>query len=192
MAFDIREDAPELALEEYENIHLTSLSAADTRRLTRIVADFIGKAEGSGGDVQTFSLSRQVLRSGEDPETGIRYFVCAQSARRTKVLNLISAFAVKDGEVVGMSGEWCFSPVDASYPAQLLDQINILYTVKDRILEAHGENGETVTIRSLDLGYTSYFRGDTDRFYLIPAWQLTLAEGETYIINALDGAEYTK
>jgi len=142
--------------------------------------------------MQANPLSHQLLLSGEDPESGIRYCVFVQSARKTQVLNLISAFAVKEDAVVGMSGEWCFSPLDASYSAQLLDQINILYTVKDRILEARGEAGLPVTVDSLKLGYTSYFGGDGDRFYLIPAWKLTLEDGETYTINALNGAEYTK
>ena len=184
--------APTISFQTPEQQSLVELNASETRELRRIVSSFLEGAQQSSGDVQSLSLSFQILFCGDDPLTGLRYCVCAQNARHTPVVNLISTFAVKNGEIVGMVGEWCFARTDASYSAQLMDQINILYTVKDRIQEKRTDSRTPVTVCSLTLGYTSYLRGDTDQFYLIPAWSLELQDGKTYVINALDGAEYTK
>jgi hypothetical protein len=102
-------------------------------------------------------------------------------------------FAVQDSRVIGMSGSWCFASIGASYSAQLLDQINILYSVRNRILEERGNATDSrEEILSLEIGYAVYFRSDTEGFYLIPAWIVQTGSGKTYSINAVDGTLYTK
>jgi hypothetical protein len=74
-----------------------------------------------------------------------------------------------------------------------MDQINILYSVRARILEERGDSGsDRVEIISMELGYAVYFRDDTENFYLIPAWNVGTDTGEIYCINAVDGTLYTK
>lgn len=188
-----RAQAPEFrALSELSDESLTALTASDERRLSRAVGTFLGAAEPSLPDTQALSLSRELLYSGEDAESGIHYCVCAQYARNTRVFSFVSAFAVYENTVIGMTGEWCFSQMDTSYSAQLMDQVNILYSVKDRVLEERAEDGTTVAgIRALTIGYAAYFRSDSDRFYLIPAWNAEMDGGKKYIINAVDGTIYT-
>ncbi len=186
-------DAPETEeLEALSVSKLTALSKSDERKLKRTVDNFLQTAENGTANAQLSLLSREVLYTGEDPESGIRYCVCGQKARNTEIISLVSAFAVFDGEVIGVSGNWCFAQMDTSYSAQLLDQINILYSVKNRVLEERAESGEdVVAIHSLSLGYAAYFRGDSDRFYLIPVWNTGMDNGKTYSINAVDGSLYT-
>ena len=94
--------------------------------------------------------------------------------------------------MIGVSGNWCFSVPDTSYSAQLLDQINILYSVKNRVVEERTEeSGSVAGIRSLALEYAAYFRGDSDRFYLIPVWNAEMDSGTVYRFNAVDGSLYT-
>ena len=185
-------NAENLTLNDYADKKLIELDSSEMRQLQRAVEDFLKRAEFSSGESLVLSLTMKLLTAGEDPETGIRYCVCAQTARGIQVLNFISTFAVDGSQVLGMSGEWCFSALDSSYSAQLLDQIHILYSVKDRILEEKEDPSSSVTIESLELGYSSYFRGDMDRFYLIPTWNIETVLGKIYRINALDGTEYTK
>ncbi len=186
-------DAPEAEeLDALSGMNLTPLSKTDERKLKRTVNAFLQTAENGGGTAQLSLLAWDVLYTGEDPESGIRYCVCGQNARNTEINTLTSAFAVYDGKVIGISGSWCFAQVDSSYSAQLLDQINILYSVKNRVLEERKENGgDVVEIRSLRLGYAAYFRGDSERFYLIPVWNTDMNNGTTYSINAVDGSLYT-
>ena len=187
------ENAPDMeepgALAERE---LLPLSAAEERALKRTVSSFLALAENGMGEAQLFRLSDEVVYTGEDPESGIRYCVCVQKARNTEILSLISAFAVQDGRVIGASGTRCFAQLDTSYSAQLMDQVNILYSVKNRVQEERKENGvDVVVIESLRMKYASYFRSDSNRFYLIPVWHTEMNSGKDYTVNAVDGSLYT-
>ena len=134
-----------------------------------------------------------VVTCAEDMDSGIRYCVCEQEMGGRSLMDFRTVFAVQDSRVIGMSGSWCFASIGASYSAQLLDQINILYSVRNRILEERASTADDrVEIESLELGYAVYFRGDTENFYLIPAWNVQTDAGENYCINAVDGTLYTK
>ena len=171
---------------------MRELSAAEQRRLSRTAEMFFRAAEKSPGEGQPMAFTRRLIRAAEDPETGILYCTFAQDMRGTAVLNFISTLAVYGGEVIAVQGSWCFAQLDTSYSAQLLDQINILYNVKNRILEEREAGGsEIVTVSALSLEYAAYFRSDTDHYYLIPVWQAEKDDGKSYIINAVDGAFYT-
>jgi len=143
-------DAPEhLSLADVDFGALTSLSAADERRLTRTVEEYFRRAEIPGAETQALAFTRRLIRAGEDPATGIRYCTFAQDMRDTAVLNFISTAAVYEGEVIAVQGNWCFAQLDTSYSAQLMDQINILYSVKNRVLEERGDEGNSiVTVRA--------------------------------------------
>ena len=186
-------DAPETAeLAALSEGKLISLNKADARKLKRTVDNFLQIVENETGNTQRSLLDYEMLYAGEESESGIRYCICAQKVRGTEIVGLVSAFAVFENEVIGIDGNWCFAQMDTAYSAQLLDQINILYSVKNRVLEERAESGEDVVeIEALHLGYAAYFRADSDRFYLIPVWNTDMNNGSTYSINAVDGSLYT-
>jgi hypothetical protein len=194
--FDIRYTAgvsTETVSVEAENVAaLSPLSAGMEDSVRRAVSKFLGRAGAAHSD-QSASLTYTVVDYGRDDATGILYCVCEQAVDRRSLADFRAVFAVSDGKVVGMSGSWCFASTDGIYSAQLLDQINILYSVRNRILEERGNATDSrEEILSLEIGYAVYFRSDTESFYLIPAWIVQTGSGKTYSINAVDGTLYTK
>lgn len=185
-------DAPESTDTDTEEMReLSPLSAAEERRVKRAVESFLNLAAPSVTAPGNVQLSLTVVSVGEAEESGICYCVCTQSARGTDA-GFSATFAVYDGEVISASGTWCFTQLDSSYSAQLLDQINILYCVRSTLLEERTKSGADVTkIETLTLRYAVYFRSETEQFYLIPVWEAGLNDGTTYVFNALDGSEYT-
>ena len=194
--FDIRYTAgvsTETVSVEAEDVSaLSPLSAGMEDSVRRAVSKFLGRTGAAHSD-QSASLTYTVVDYGRDDATGILYCVCEQAVDRRSLADFRAVFAVSDCKVVGMSGSWCFASTDGIYSAQLLDQINILYSVRNRILEERGNATDSrEEIRSLEIGYAVYFRSDTESFYLIPAWIVQTGSGKTYSINAVDGTLYTK
>ena len=194
--FDIRYTAgvsTETVSVEAEDVSaLSPLSAGMEDSVRRAVSKFLGRTGAAHSD-QSASLTYTVVDYGRDDATGILYCVCEQAVDRRSLADFRAVFAVSDGKVVGMSGSWCFASTDGIYSAQLLDQINILYSVRNRILEERGNATDSrEEILSLEIGYAVYFRSDTESFYLIPAWIVQTGSGKTYSINAVDGTLYTK
>lgn len=188
-----KSDAPDyLHANELNMENLTELSASEVRSLERAVSSFLSASRKTHSEPQSVSLSFETIFCGEDPSSRIRYCVGMQRAKGTAVRSFRAVFAVLEGQVIGMSGKWCFSELETSYFAQLIDQVNIMYRVKDLVLEeSSGKSGRLNTIHSLTLGYAAYFRADTDCFYLIPVWNAEMDDEKTYVINALDASLYT-
>ncbi len=173
-----------------ENGALAALSSREESRLSATVERFLMRADGITERSASYPIGYELLFCGRDEASKVDYFVCVQRVRDTRVTNLCSAFAVFEGEVIGMSGEWCFAEIETTYSAQLYDQINILYSVKERIM-AEGDSVST-EITSLALVYAVYYHADTGMFYMIPAWNVTTDTGETYLFNGVDGTLYTE
>ena len=186
--------AEHLAGEEQDLSELSSLLIGEEEDVRRAVTAFLERAGNYSGERgQSASFSYTFTSYGRDDATGTLYCVGEQSVNRQSLVNFRAVFAVHDGKVIGMSGSWCFASIGASYSAQLLDQINILYSVRNRILEERGNATDSrEESLSLEIGYAVYFRSDTEGFYLIPAWIVQTGSGKTYSINAVDGTLYTK
>ena len=190
--FGIRYTAPNApehhVLSSLDASALSPLPPADVETVREVIDVFLDGASSSNS-----AFPYTVVTCAEDTENGIRYCVCEQEMGGSPLMGFRTVFAVQNAKVIGMSGSWCFASTGAAYSAQLLDQINILYSVRNRILdERESTADEWVEIVSLDLGYAVYFRGDTENFYLIPAWNVQTDAGENYCINAVDGTLYTK
>ena len=187
-------DAPEhytVTTLDVDSLTAVEPSLADSMK--KSVAAFVSPAlpTGERGGEQAESYS--VIACGKDSKTDIGYVICQQWMEGYPLADFRTVFAVYGGEIIGMSGSWCFASRGATYSAQLMDQINILYSVRARILEERGDSGsDRVEITSMELGYAVYFRDDTENFYLIPAWNVGTDSGEIYCINAVDGTLYTK
>lgn len=189
-----RQNAPDfLSAASIEWEKLTPLESASERALTRTVNGYLSAYRRSSADPQSFFLVRTVLRCALDPVSGIQYCLAIQSMRGAEIGNFQALFAVLDGEVVGVSGKWCFAELDTSYDAQLIDQVNILYSVKSIIDEKRAVGADAPDgILSVSLGYAAYFRADTDIFYLIPVWNIRTNDDVTIVINAVDGTQRTE
>ncbi len=168
---------------------VTEVAARDVWPVERTVSRFFERVNGA----LDRSLQNGILfdRQGcfYDGNTGVYYYVCTQRLRETPVTNLCAVLAVYENEVIGMKGEWCLSPVDTTYSAQLYDQVNILYRVKDRIAEDSAS--ERIAVTSLSLAYVVHYHADGSRYYFLPAWCVTTDEGASYMLNAVNGAFYT-
>jgi len=172
---------------------LEELSGTEEKKTLRAVEAFLKPAYFLDSDGKRSGLSAKLLAAGKKPGSDTVYCTVVQYVKDTDVYNLTASFTVAGDSVTEMNGEWCFAQLDASYSAQLLDQINILYSVKNRVAaDNSGSEPEIRRMTSLSICYTSYFRADSDRFYLIPAWNTKFEDGEEYIINAVDGTLYTK
>ena len=187
-------DAPEhYTLNTLDGDTLTSVEPSLADSMQKMIADFVGRASLTGERGSEPSKSYTVIACGKDSKTDIGYVICQQWMEGYPLADFRTVFAVYGGEIIGMSGSWCFASRVATYSAQLMDQINILYSVRARILEERGDSGsDRVEIVSMELGYAVYFRDDTENFYLIPAWNVGTDTGEIYCINAVDGTLYTK
>ena len=196
--FDIRYTvsgfADSLDADTTDIAEFSPLQVGEEVEVRKAVAAFLDRAgDNSDERGQSASFAYAITAYGRDDATGTLYCVGEQSANRQPLLDFRAVFAVRDGKVIGMSGSWCFASTDGIYSAQLLDQINILYSVRNRILEEWGDRTDSrEEILSLDIGYAVYFRSGTENFYLIPAWIVQTGSGKTYSINAVDGTLYTK
>lgn len=121
---------------------------------------------------------------------GIIYCTAAQYLQNTPLHHFSVIFAVQNDTVIGMKGYLCFAYPTQTISSQLLDQVNILYTVKTKIAEDRPD-AAAVSIQTLSLCYTIYYHTSSNSFYLIPAWQVTLSDGYIYTINAINGEFYT-
>lgn len=165
-----------------DNARIVPLEGGDSRRVTAAVSRFLAE---TSDRALTDMLSYDIVNCFTDPETKVNYAVCTQKIKDTEVTNLKAAFAVLDGTVIGMNGRWCFESVGNTYSAQLYDQLHILYSVKERIRE---ENGPVpAVIESVSLVYAVYYHADSDGFYLIPTWRVTVDNGREFLFNAVDG-----
>lgn len=169
---------------------LEELSSREQRKLADTVKAFVTGDKPRAERQTPYDMTWEIRFCGRDPGTQVLFYACSQRIRDTEITTLSAVFAVLDGKVIGMKGEWCFSDVQTTYSAQLFDQINILYKVKDHILADSTASHNVVT--SLSLAYAVYYRADSDLFYLIPTWQIHTDMGMTYILNAVNGALYTE
>ena len=169
---------------------LESLSSREERALADRVQSFVEAASPRAERQTPYDMTYEMHFCGRDTDTQVLFYACSQQIRDTEITTLRAVFAVLDGDVIGMQGEWCFSDVQTTYVAQLFDQVNILYKVKDHILADSTASHNVVT--SLSLAYAVYYRADSDLFYLIPTWQIDTDTGATYILNAVNGALYTE
>ena len=196
--FDIRYTAggsPEFSALDYKSVaSLPPLTADEVESARKAVTSLLAKIGGTTAERgQKASHLYTFTVCGRDDATGIQYCVAEQVVEGKALVDFRAVFAVSDGDVIGMNGSWCFASTDGVYSAQLLDQINILYSVRNRILEERGDAKDSrEEILSLEIGYAVYFRSDTESFYLIPAWIVRCESGKTYSINAVDGTLYTK
>jgi len=184
-------NAPESYTWNGESPSLRETGTLESAAAQKAVVQFLERALPEERDVPS-ELRAEFVSIGTDSESGVVYCSCVQTANDAQIGNCSAVFAVFDGCVIEMNGAWCFSQIDATYSAQLIDQINILYSVKNKVLEERTENSAAVTeIRSLTLGYAAYFEAETDSFYLIPVWNASLSDGRKYTVNSLNGAFYT-
>ncbi len=153
------------------------------------VRTFLEKIGSSSERAPQYTMDYETVYCGTDPDTSVQYIICVQTVRNQPIVSLFSTFAVLDGAVIGMKGEWCFSSVTETYSAQLYDQVNILYSVKERIT-AENTAAHTV-LQSVSLVYAAYYQADSDLFYLIPTWRVTTDADREYYLNAVDGSFYT-
>ncbi len=165
------------------------LSAREERALADTVEAFLLEAGGIAERGAPHPVQLTPLFYGADPETKVQYFVAVQTVEGIAVTNLCSAFAVLDGTVVGMSGEWSFAEIQSAYSAQLYDQINILYNVKERITAERST--ESTVLTSVSLVYAVYYHADASSFYMIPTWNVSTDAGKNYLLNGVDGTFYT-
>ena len=169
---------------------LEELSSRELRALLHTVENFLAAQKPRAERQTPHDMDHEVYFCGRDAKTQVLFLACGQRIRDTEIITLGAVFAVLDGKVIGMKGDWCFSDVQTTYTAQLYDQVNILYKVKDHILADSTASHNVVT--SLSLAYAVYYRSDSDLFYLIPTWQIGMDTGETYVLNAVNGALYTE
>ena len=187
--------SPEILISSAQDVSaLSSISPEEEEGVKKTVSAFLGRAGNESAERgQNALFSYTFVSSGRDSTNDVIYCVCEQTVDQRTFVEFQSIFAVYDGRVIGMSGSWCFASTDGIYSAQLLDQINILYSVRNRILEERDDaTNSRVEIVSLELGYAVYFRSDTESFYLIPAWNVQMDSGKIYSVNAVDGTLYTK
>ncbi len=173
-----------------EQESLALLTSREERVLSETVSSFLMRADGITERGAQYPVRYEVLASGFNENTRVRYLVCVQTVRGMRVMNLCSVFAVLDGKVIGMSGEWSFAAVGTAYSAQLYDQIHILYSVKEHM---HAQNiPVAVRITSIALVYTVYYQADSGAYYMIPMWNVATDTGESYLFNGVDGSYYTE
>ncbi len=172
-----------------ENRTLTPPEARAERAVKTAVQSFLEKAALAVQRSSPYTVDYETVYCGADPKTGVCYAVCVQTVKNQPIANLCSAFAVLDGAVIGMTGEWCFSGLLETYSAQLHDQVNILYSVKERIKT--DDTAAHTVLQSVSLMYAAFYQADADLFYLIPTWRITTDADAEYYLNAVDGSFYT-
>ena len=165
----------------------TALSGERQAKVEAVVTEFL-----DSGSRSFESAGRRVdIRCATDAvwETdGVQYALCSRSIDGVRIAanRVICAL---DGDTVSEAwGTWYFLTPAESYPAQLCDTLNILFNMKKEI----GSASSTVTVNSVSLCYSLWFRGDGGGFSLIPCWQVVTDTMGSFLFNALDGSFYTR
>ncbi len=123
----------------------------------------------------------------QDKSNGILYCDVQQYVNNTPIANFSVTAAIDNDTVVAFQGYWCFSDVQSAIHAQMMDQVNILYNIRNKISQLEADV-QPIIIENLSIGYSVYFHSSDDRFYLIPVWTVTLSDGRIFTFNATDGA----
>lgn len=176
------------APDEIAKIAPMPLSARQEKDLSAVVNRFLSRTDGTLERSAQYTLGYDVLFCGENKESGVRYLLCVQTVEGMRITTSCAAFAVYDGRVLGMNGEWCFADIQTTYSAQIYDQIHILYSVKERI---RAEEAQQTVLTAISLVYAVNYHADTGTFFLIPAWSVTTDAGVVYLWNGVNGEFYT-
>ncbi len=169
-------------IDGFELTDASEITNSDTvGRIGEIVRSFLDSGnrnveEGNNAGIVT------VLK-GVWEKDGKHYALCSRTVGGVAMVGNSILCLVEGGEVTQASGTWCFITLGKSYPAQLMDHLNILFNVKKEISLTQHE-GE-VRIMSIGSCYSLYFVDDD--FCLIPCWQVETDTLGKFIYNAING-----
>jgi hypothetical protein len=99
--------------------------------------------------------------------------------------------------LVGAYGRWYFSGINTSYKNELYDQVNILFTDFETLMQRQNStitnettNDTLPSVTAVSACYVIYWNAEKTALYFIPAWQVDHSDGTTIVYNAANNTEY--
>lgn len=164
----------------------TPLSEKTKNEISKIAAEFLDRGSESFGGSDHISIITDVENVWEN--SGSFYAFCTRKIDDTPVSDNAVMCEIKNGKVVSAYGTWSFLTPGESYPAQLTDSLNILFSVKKEL----AGSGKSVAIESIRRCYSLYTYGEKEELCLIPCWQIVTDNAGEFVYNAIDSTLYTK
>lgn len=91
------------------------------------------------------------------------------------------------GKLTSLEGKWCFPDKCSTFPAQLRDYLNIMFTERERISAESSKNAEkkVLTVENLERCYSVESTDTKTAFVLVPSLKITYTDGEQAIHSAV-------
>lgn len=138
------------------------------------------------------SLSAEIIDGFYDSASGHSLLLARQSISGCRIYSHYAVLVFDDEELLCASGRWYFAPIDASYTAELYDQVNILFTDL-KTLRADDDEAETLpAVTAMSACYAVYWNADKTALYFIPAWQIEHSGGAVIVYNAANSTVYSR
>ncbi|MCL2775017.1 MAG: hypothetical protein FWD71_16960 [Oscillospiraceae bacterium] len=161
---------------------ITGIQKSEIKKAKDIIENFIKKYS----SVQDVKSDFDVIGLKNENENGNRIEEVAinQKYDGLRINSNIAYAEIKDGAVTYFYGSWYFGYFDAKYKMPLLDSVNILFKCSEK--DSSIITGDK--LKKMNHEYNVLPTG-SDKFYLIPSWQLEFESGKTLSYSMVTGSK---
>jgi len=153
---------------------------SDLKKAENIIRNFLRKYH-----IQDVKLGFVITGFDEDRQKNCEQVLITQTVDNLPVSSHNAYIEIQDDKVKYFSGIWYFGEFIGNYPMPLLDSVNILFKCLEidekTILESGG-------LSQMATEYT-VMHHDTDKFYLLPSWQIKFDSGKKLSYNMITGSK---
>ena len=184
------------------------------KALSSLAKSFLNSCNGGDG-----FLTCETVGGFYSPEEDATYLLAVQNIGESDVYSHFAVCVFKGDELTAAYGRWYFGGLQEDYSAQIIDQVNILfsdlnelrllsfaeYSLTDEFAEtapgaadtdagAAAEPEEVLlpSVTSMNLCYITYWNADKTALYFMPAWQIDHMDGPMVVYNATNGTTYAR
>ncbi|MCL1859061.1 MAG: hypothetical protein FWF92_07480 [Oscillospiraceae bacterium] len=178
MDFDELDRDTETKKEILSESGITGIQNSDIKKAEKIIKNFIKKY-----NTQDIKLGFVITGFSENKQKNCDTVLINQSIDGAPIDSHTVYIEIQDGRVKYFSGKWYFGEFIGKYPMPLLDSVNILFKsieIDGNIIQESGKLAE------MSPEYT-VMRHDTDKFYLLPSWQIKFDGGRKFSYNMITG-----
>lgn len=177
---------PDETEDKTESLFKKGISGAaknDIKKAEKIIRNFLKKYQN-----QDVKLSFEIVGYEQNKNKNFESILINQSFDGVKIYSHAVYIEIQGSEVKYFSGRWYFGGFIGKLPMPLLDSVNILFKYIETGENVIQENGG---LNKMNLEYT-VMRHETDKFYLVPAWQIIFDGGKEFSYNMVTGDKINK
>lgn len=165
-----------------------AIDAGDAASAEKVARAYIGADSGGYIGQSDDKLSYRLISVGYDGVSGTYMLSYAQTYDKVELGGFELELYIREEELVGAEGRWCFAYPARSYSSQIIDVINILF--KEREYVAGLNSVKSRTVEEIKRLYLIYESSDLCTVYFTPGYRIEYEGGEARMYNAVSGESY--